>query len=311
MSTVQGSTIQQTPHLASSHHGDGSIESQIIVDSSQYKAALSLNNIGVALIERNSYRDALKTFRLAFKWIRSLEESANPISTRIAKDESTDISQSVHSPERKEEIDNDLTEAKNLLRKCQVGPKSQKQILSKGMPLFTCTMVVDTSYDEVLEAATSYPIRSHGYAIMIDTSSDDDYTSYVVLQTSIILMNFAVAYQCQTNLQSSKSERDSKYLTSGHKLFSLAHELLEQEEKRLQHQLYNSEVNGSVLYYSDYVDQIQLIRLIAIQALMHLSFDMRKPDEGQQYYLLLGDLHVGYEKPQEEFKRSRVFAPAA
>ena len=57
-------------------------------------------------------------------------------------------------------------------------------------------------------------------------------------------------------------------------------------------------------------EQIELMRILAVQGLMHMSLDLNLLPEGERYYKLLGDLHLGHENSSYQIYY-RNAAPAA
>ena len=311
---MEASTLS-TPIASSSspQHRNNSVTD--LVESRQYQAALVLNNIGISLLEAEAYTDAVITLRNAFQLIRNL-----------VPQKGDGLTNSYDSPETVARINSDFQIAYEQLRKCQKSSQttaegqqqqqddeSKKKKNSSTSIFYDFTVLKDDCHDEMYEAATSYPIRNNGYVIRINASGEEYYTNLYLLQSSVIMMNYAVAYRCQISIPMkgmSKAKREMKYINFAHKLFTVAYELLTHEA--FQQQQNADTIDPIVLGECSYSEQIELTRILVVQGLMHMSYDLNLIDEGQRYYSLLGDLHLGHEKPASTpRKQVRTTAAAA
>ena len=83
----------------------------------------------------------------------------------------------------------------------------------------------------------------------------------------------------------------------------------------IEEDMYEPNPQSSVVEQANWIiqERIELMMILAVQALMHMSFDLNLPIEGHEYYRLLGDLHIGHVKCESSTKETvlQILAPAA
>jgi hypothetical protein len=305
-------TTTTTATTALSSEQDNYFVAYNLVESRQYKAALVLNNIGVALLEVSAYQDAANTFKNAFDIVRNLTPQKINDGTK----------ETSHSPTMMVQINHDLKLANQTLlqyhsSKNELGDKASSK-LKTFRTFFDLTVLSDDDYDAIFEAAHSYPMNNSGYAIRID-STCDYYTCNFLLQSSIIVMNYGISSRCLINLSQKdkcRARKEPRYVKQTYKLFKVAYGLLTCEANNLLRER-NDDDSSCTSFTSDddmgvLEERVELMKILAVQGLMHMSFDLCLPEEGQKFYSILGDLHVRQKKRKSPTPVClRSIAPAA
>lgn len=303
-----------------------------VVELRQYQAALALNNVGVALLEKQSFRDALVTLKNSLELIKGVAfmqrnkvisiSSANegdihtPVDTVESDRPVKTPSKNTISPK---DINTFLNSANDKLIRSQKSRSKNKSLETSHAEsetlLFDLTIISDHDNDELYDAAHSYPMHNSGYAIRIDTTCDY-YTSHLAVETALIMMNYSIAFQCVAATKTSltapiavnSTVTREKLLKNALKLSEVALQLLTSEASKCNDSIFtNGEENDNSTDSSRsqsnnglpdclLLERIEMMLLIVIQGLMHMSFEVGSNDEGRGYYAMLGDLHITAQK---------------
>jgi hypothetical protein len=251
-----------------------------LLETRQFKAALALNNVGVSLLERGCFRDALETLRKA----------SDLIKVPFASPDSVEVNNR-SIPSCDSQIDRDLTISyRRLARSQSVHHHADRDV--------TCVFAFDLTVlpdDNLHEAAHSFPCSNSGYAVRVDTC-EELYFNFL-LECSIIIMNYGIAYRCYACGQHVSDSKKADCLRSAHELLKLAYEVLSNEFGRGEDDII--------------LERIELVSMLVLQGLMQLSYELNLPGEGQNYYSKLGDLHVHQVKRTRSDMCLKSIAPAA
>jgi hypothetical protein len=305
-----------------------------VLESRQYHAALALNNIGVALLDKNSFRDALVTLKNALELIKGVAFMKRNQVMSLSSDElviNRQIdAQSGEAVKRKKtskdvvpsnDINSYLHSANDMLRRSQKSRNKNRRsklglrssfaesnfVPSSSPTVFDLTILSDHDNDSMYDAAHTYPMHNSGYAVHIDTTCDY-YTSHLPLETAIIMMNYSIAFRCAAATKSTSPSAESTSVTreqllqNALKLADVSFQLLTLDAAKYSESAFlndddgNSSTRSNVLSDSLLQERIELILLIVIQGLMHISFDLGSNDDGRRFYAMLGDLHITAQK---------------
>jgi hypothetical protein len=311
---------------------DDSILWYNLVETKQYQIALTLNNVGISLLENEAYYDAVHTLKKANTIMTYLTTTA--VSEDVTADEIIDTN--TVSAMSLDKLNTYTRTAYDRLRASQRqkprrlrrsnSSKRKDELLVHNV--FDVTILHDSNISELQTAADEYPTRNSGYVIRIDTTCKY-YTSNVIVQTAVIAMNFAIARRCMINIAPSSkqipakkidqsvantsnhhNQREKFYSERAYKLFTYALSLLQQEANALNSipvndycsnndsivSLFHRTISATTIHAIDTPMQqrIDLMIILAVQGLMYMSLDLDLDTEANKYYCALGDLHLSH-----------------
>lgn len=219
-----------------------------------YRAAIALSNIGVGLMERNRFADAMATMKGALEVVRSAFPSNDH---ECPQDQQS---------QDEEEMQHRLKEATLRLAR----PLSLEEKVAQAMSFRLTVLSDDRSPDIVRHAAHNIASTHDAVAIRIDDSKSCDDALSLDVDAAIILLNYGIACRLHADTVSPKCP---KRLRQSFRLFNLAFIVLSRRQ-------------ASEVTQLDDIEAIRLllIAMIVLQNLMQLSLRLQKPKQAQSFY---------------------------
>jgi hypothetical protein len=266
-----------------------------------FQAAIAMNNIGVSLLQRRAFVDALDTLQKSSKLFQSIMEkkisTTNDSCPAMSQCRSKD--QNKPSPECTSEkvcANTMLTEAYVKLAKSTNGSLTQLDVP-------TCTMEVRvisildrlTIETSLLDAAKSSPNRLILTAIRLEQDTDLGTGTSVEIDPSTRLEPAIVLYNIGTlcrllaetmKLAASESNISKNGTCKYHKITQKGFKVCEKTRETLVH-LMSSDDPNSVLT----LQQSSLL-LLTLKNLMYLSSDLGKTSDSRAFYCLYCDIRT-------------------
>lgn len=259
-----------------------------------YKAAISLSNTGISMMQYQCFPEATATLRDALELMR---EAAGPATTEPLVHEAR-----VHHL---------LREATSRLSTVLAEDGKSTTTKQDHSPLVTVTLLVlsdDLASDFVQTAlkATS-EFRSEAVAIRIDDDEKEaDSVTRFQLDSATILFNYATAARCLGATTTNACYDLSMIARAAHKSYLKAYGILCKTQ---------TSKNYSTSTTGDWqVVRIHLLAMLVVQNLASSALDLQMPEKAQEYYHLLGGLQHMYrciECLPNLLNASRRVAPAA
>lgn len=316
---------QQQP--VNHHHDDDIMERRL------YKAAITLNNIGVVLLSHSSYDDAVSAFKSSYDIVKSIAARTQQQTICIENNDSQQLLPTTIESKSNNELQ---IAYQNLLRSTQSFSNNNRNLLSSSSEeernkyeYFDLTILSenDTNNEKLFEAAHSYPTDNAGYAIRLDAVSESSDSFF--LETSIIMFNYSTALRCvvvTTTCCCDNSQNNSNSSLLIKQYIQYSYELLKRSLKLLVIATKNQDSvinlvteqqqdddittttttviskrshDDDVMIHTDYniLECAELVAILIVQGLLLMSIKNDCYNEqATYYYILLGDLHLGHKK---------------
>lgn len=233
--------------------------------------AVALNNLGVTLLHRGFYRDALICFQDAIMLMTLLDEGNYNIDISNHLDQSRDLDNFLHTA---------------FLKLANSTRKQKKKMNGSD---FVIEMITYTTNDDSMISIANETMSSYsGYAIRIDESDviNDEIDQEII--KCLMLFNAGTLYRCYaTNVHrpiSSKARQKHAYLCEeGLKACNLANSIISPSVSfPLDEDLDGSCHRATQLRFS--------IAMLVLQNLMYLSSQNSDNIQAREYYQKLGDI---------------------
>jgi hypothetical protein len=242
-----------------------------------YKAAISLSNIGINMMQYQCFPEATATLRDALELMR---EAAGP----------STIDPLVHEAR----VHHLLREAAGRLSSV-LAEDGRKSTTTKQdhSPLVTVSLLVlsDDLASDFVQTALKAPseLRSEAVVIRIDDDEKEaDSVTRFQLDSATILFNYATAARCLGATTTNACYDLSMVARAAHKSYLKAYGILCKAQTSKD---YSTSTTGDWQ-----VVRIHLLAMLAVQNLASSALELRLPEKTQEYCRLLGGLQHMYRR---------------
>lgn len=261
----------------------------------EYKAAIALNNMGVTLLNRRRYNDALISFQngftlmnSSFKSNMSRKFSSLSCDNKCVNETSNndDLNLSNHN-EMLHQASFNLAQS-STVKTSKISPDDHFDLL-----LHPIILTADKTSNSIMDLLNLKPSTNNCYALRIDDVSVCDFDETVpvsdyMMEIGIILNNIGTAYRCyasetKSSSSSSSSKKKSKSHTKFIKLITSGLSFCNASRRILA-------TMADIESTEDEIKRQGLLSLLILNNLMNLSADMRDIDNARQHYIDHGDL---------------------
>lgn len=263
----------------------------------EYKAAIALNNIGVTLLGRCRYTDALVSFQSGFILMNSsIKDNISNRSTSFACFNHDDNGMNEISTNQSRFLPQEmLHQASRKLAQSATVKTSRSHDESSGL-MHPIILTADKTSNSILDVLNLKHSTNSCYAIRIDDDGVCEFDETVpvtdyMMEIAIILNNIGTVYRCYaSNLKASSllsstlrkpsvkksNKKFKKLVNSGLSFCTAARRILA--------------TMADVESTEDEIKRQGLLSLLIFDNLMNLSNSIRDIVNSQQYYIEYGDL---------------------